>query len=93
MILNEGEDMGIIAWIIFGGLAGWVASLIMKTDQDQGIFLNIVVGIVGAIIGGFIMHALGSETSYGFNLSSFLVAVLGAIILLAILKAVSHRSV
>jgi uncharacterized membrane protein YeaQ/YmgE (transglycosylase-associated protein family) len=81
--------MGIIAWIIFGGLAGWVASLIMKTDAQQGVFLNVIVGIIGAFIGGFIMHALGDETNFDFNIGSFLVAVLGAIVLLFIVKLVT----
>lgn len=80
--------MGIILWIIFGGLVGWVASLIMKTDAQQGIFLNIIVGIVGAILGGWIMSALGYGGVGGFNIYSFLVALLGAIVLIAILKAV-----
>ncbi len=48
--------MGVLAWIILGGLAGWIASIIMNTNEDQGIFLNIVVGIVGAVLGGFIVQ-------------------------------------
>jgi len=80
--------MGIVAWIILGGLAGWVASMIMKTDAEQGIFLNIVVGIIGAVIGGFIVSLLGGEGVDGFNLYSFLVSLLGAIVLLAIVKSV-----
>ncbi len=80
--------MGIIAWIILGGLAGWVASLIMKTDASQGTFLNIIVGIIGAMIGGFIMSFIGKYGVTGFNIYSFLVALLGAVVLLAIVKAV-----
>ncbi|MFN8015406.1 MAG: GlsB/YeaQ/YmgE family stress response membrane protein [Acidimicrobiia bacterium] len=83
--------MGIIAWIIFGGLAGWVASLIMKTDGEQGLVANVIVGIIGAFIGGFLMHVIGNETSFGFNLGSFLVAVLGAVILLFVYKALTGR--
>ena len=79
--------MGIIAWIILGGLAGWVASMIMNTDKEQGLLANIIVGIIGAFIGGFIMHLLGNETDFAFNISSFLVALLGAIVLLFIYKA------
>jgi len=80
--------MGIILWIIFGALVGWVASMIMKTDAQQGAVLNIVVGIVGALIGGFVMQSLGNSGTTGFNLYSFLVALLGAVILIAIVKAV-----
>ena len=80
--------MGIILWIIFGAFVGWVASLIMKTDASQGTFLNIVVGIVGALIGGAIMSMLGKYPVTGFNLYSFLVALLGAMVLIGIVKAV-----
>lgn len=79
--------MGIIIWIIFGGLVGWIASLIMKTDPEQGIILNIVVGIVGAVIGGWLMSFLGQSAVTGFNFYSFLVALLGAVVLIAIVKA------
>lgn len=78
--------MGIILTIIFGGLVGWVASLIMKTDGQQGIFLNIIVGIVGAVLGGWIMGLLGGSSSTGFSIYGFLVALLGACVLLAIIK-------
>jgi uncharacterized membrane protein YeaQ/YmgE (transglycosylase-associated protein family) len=79
--------MGIIIWIIFGALAGWIASLIMKTDAQQGLILNIIVGIVGAVIGGWLMSFFGHTGVTGFNLYSFLVAILGAIVLIAIVKA------
>lgn len=79
--------MGIIIWIIFGGLVGWVASLIMKTDAQQGLMLNIIVGIVGAVIGGFIMSLVGGSGVDSFNLYSFLVALLGACVLIAIIGA------
>lgn len=81
--------MGIILWIIFGALVGWIASLIMKTDAQQGPFLNIAVGIVGAVIGGWVMSALGQTGFTGFNLYSFLVALLGAIILISLVKALA----
>ncbi len=80
MILN------IIAWIIFGALAGWIASMIMKTDESMGALANIVVGILGAFIGGFVVQVFGVHVE-GFNIASLLVAILGAIILLAIVKA------
>ncbi|MDO8572342.1 MAG: GlsB/YeaQ/YmgE family stress response membrane protein [bacterium] len=79
--------MGIILWIIFGALVGWIASLIMKTDGEQGAVLNIVVGIVGAVIGGWIMSVVGESGISGFNLYSLLVALLGAVVLIAVVKA------
>lgn len=80
--------MGLLGWIILGGLAGWVASMIMKTDAEQGIFLNIIVGVIGAVIGGFILSLLGGEGVNGFNLYSFLVSLVGAVVLIAIVKSV-----
>lgn len=80
--------MGIILWLIFGGLVGWVASMIMKTDAEQGALLNIVVGVVGAAIGGWVMSLINGTGVTGFNIYSFLVALLGAVILIAIVKAV-----
>lgn len=80
--------MGIILWIIFGGLVGWIASLIMKTDAQQGIILNVIVGIIGAVIGGWLMSVIGESGVGGFNLYSFLVALLGACALIAIVRAV-----
>ncbi len=74
--------MGIIAWIVLGGIAGWIASLIMKTDKQMGLLGNIVVGIVGGLLGGFILQMFGVEGVEGFNLWSLLVATLGAVILL-----------
>ena len=80
--------MGILLWILFGGLVGWIASMIMKTDAQQGLILNIIIGIVGAVIGGLIMNLLGYGGVGGFTLYSFLVALLGAIILIAIINAI-----
>ncbi|NTW22990.1 GlsB/YeaQ/YmgE family stress response membrane protein [Candidatus Falkowbacteria bacterium] len=80
--------MGIIAWVIFGGLVGWIASLIMKTDAQQGILTNILVGIIGAVLGGWVMSIIGKGGVTGFNLYSMLVAVLGAVILIAIVRAI-----
>lgn len=78
--------MGIILWIIFGALVGWVASIIMKTDAQQGALLNIIVGIVGAVLGGFIMNLINKSGVSGFNLYSFLVALLGAVVLIWAVK-------
>ena len=77
--------MGIILWLIIGGIIGWLASIIMRTDAQQGILLNIVVGIVGAFIGGMIVSG-GSINNAPLTLTSFLVSLLGAIILLAIVN-------
>lgn len=82
------EQMGFIGWIVIGGLAGWLASKFMNTDKDQGILANIVVGIIGAFIGGFVVNLLDGDGITGFNIWSFAVAVLGSVILLWILKAV-----
>jgi uncharacterized membrane protein YeaQ/YmgE (transglycosylase-associated protein family) len=83
--------MNWIAWIIFGALAGWIASLIMGTNKQQGCLTDIVVGIVGAVIGGWVMDLIGGQQVTGFNIPSLLVAILGAVILLAIVKAVRRR--
>lgn len=62
--------MGILSWLIFGGLAGWVASMIMKKNKSMGILANIVVGIVGAFVGGFVMDLIGQESLMTFNLKA-----------------------
>ena len=77
-----------IAWIVLGAVAGWVASLIMGTGSQQGCLTDIIVGIVGAFIGGFIFNFFGAAGATGFNIWSFIVAVVGAVILLAVVKAV-----
>lgn len=80
--------MGIIAFIIFGAIVGWIASMIAGTNQEQGAIGNIVVGILGSFVGGIIMNMFGSKGITGFNLSSFIVALIGAVILLIIYKAI-----
>ena len=84
--------LDIILWIIFGALAGWIASMIMKTNAEQGAIGNIVVGILGAFIGGFVVRMISGDTVTGFNFGSLLIAILGAIILLAIVKAFRRGS-
>jgi uncharacterized membrane protein YeaQ/YmgE (transglycosylase-associated protein family) len=79
--------MNIIAWIVVGGLAGWLASIIMRTDAEMGIGSNIVVGILGALIGGWVVTLFGGPAVSGFNVTSFLVAVLGSVILLGIVRS------
>ncbi len=78
--------MELIAFLVLGGIAGWIASLIMGTDASQGIFLNIVVGVVGAFIGGMLFNAFGNAGVSGFNIYSLVVAVLGAVVLLFIVR-------
>lgn len=80
---------GWIGAIIIGGLAGWVASMVMKTDAKQGLLLNIIVGVVGAIIGNALLPQLGISGTTGFSLWSFAVAFVGAVILLFVLKLVT----
>lgn len=84
--------MGFILWIVVGGIIGWLASIIMRTDAQQGIFLNIIVGIVGAFIGGLIVSG-GSINNAGLTVTSFLVSLLGAVILLAIVNLVRRGRV
>jgi uncharacterized membrane protein YeaQ/YmgE (transglycosylase-associated protein family) len=80
--------MNLILWLIVGGIVGWLASLIMKTDAQQGILLNVIVGIVGAFIGGWLISPLvGAGTiNEGFSVASLLVSLVGAVILLAVVN-------
>ena len=81
--------MNLIIWLIVGGLIGWIASMIMRTDAQQGVFLNIVVGIVGAMLGGWLISPLvGLPTinQDAFSVGAMLVSLGGAIILLAIVN-------
>ncbi|MGE5041908.1 MAG: GlsB/YeaQ/YmgE family stress response membrane protein [Candidatus Levyibacteriota bacterium] len=72
--------MGILLWIIFGALAGWLASIVMKSSQ--GIFGDIILGILGAVVGGLIMSFFGQAGVTGFNVYSLLVAIIGAVVLI-----------
>ena len=83
--------MGLIIWLIIGGVVGWLASIIMRTDAQQGILLNIVVGIVGAFVGGLIFN--GGTINEALTLQSFLVSLVGAVILLALVNLVRRGSV
>lgn len=80
--------MGILVWLIVGGVVGWLASIIMRTDAQQGILLNVIVGIVGALLAGFVVSPmLGIGTiNQGITLATFLVSLVGAVILLAIVN-------
>jgi uncharacterized membrane protein YeaQ/YmgE (transglycosylase-associated protein family) len=83
--------MGLIVWLIIGGVVGWLASIVMRTNAQQGIILNIVVGIVGAFIGGLVFG--GSINNAPLTVQSFLVSLVGAIILLAIVNLVRRGTV
>jgi uncharacterized membrane protein YeaQ/YmgE (transglycosylase-associated protein family) len=85
-----GKLMGIIVWLVVGGIVGWLASLIMRTDAQQGIILNIVVGIVGAVIAGLL---LGGSINQAITIETFLYSLLGAVILLAIVNLVRRGTV
>lgn len=82
--------MGIIIWLVVGGVIGWIASMIMRTDGQQGIFLNIIVGIVGAFLGGWLGGVLGlgaGDINDGnFSLTGLLLSLVGAIVLLGIVN-------
>ena len=88
--------INLIAWLVVGGILGWVASMIMRTDAQQGVGLNIVVGIVGALIGGWLIGPLlcaPSINSGEISFASLLVSFLGAVILLAIVNLISRNRV
>lgn len=80
--------MSFLVYIVFGGLVGWIASLIMKTDAQQGILLNIIVGIVGSMLGTWIFNFFGEGGVSGFNVMSFIVAIVGSVVLIAIVQAI-----
>lgn len=88
--------MTFLAWIIIGGILGWLASLVMRTDAQQGLFLNIVVGIVGALLGGWLLAPLvgtGTINQNDFSIGSLVVSFLGAVILLAIVNLFRRKSI
>lgn len=78
--------MGIILWIVFGAIVGVIASMVM--GNKDGLIIDIIIGIVGAILGGWLMSFIGKSGVTGFNLYSFLVALLGAVVLIAIIRAI-----
>ena len=85
-----------IVWLILGGIIGWIASKIMRTDAQQGIFLNIIVGIIGAMLGGFLISPLlgiATINQNDFSIAALLVSLLGAVILLAIVNLIRRGRV
>ncbi len=87
-------DIGrLIAWIVVGGIAGWLASLVMKTNREQGLLMDIIVGVIGGFVGGFVLDLLGISAGVtGINLPSILVAFVGAVIFLAVLRLIQRRA-
>ena len=83
--------MGFLAYIIVGGIAGWLASIIMNKNAQMGIFANILVGVIGANIGGFVMRFFGRSGVTGINAYSITVSVLGSVMLLYIVASIGRR--
>jgi uncharacterized membrane protein YeaQ/YmgE (transglycosylase-associated protein family) len=83
--------MGICSWLILGGIAGWLASIVAGNNARQGLIGNIVVGIIGAFIGGFVFTKIGGHDITGFNLYSLGVATVGGVILLALKQVIFGR--
>lgn len=89
---NLGFDgVGWIAWIVIGGIAGWLASKIMGTDAQQGLFLNIVVGVIGGVVGGIILRLLGVSTAGAGWILTLLTALAGSCVLLFVVGLVTGR--
>ena len=82
--------MGIIIWIVFGALVGWIASMLM--ESRGGLLWDIIIGIVGAVLGGYVMSFFGQNGVSGFNFYSFIVAILGACILIAIVRVFRRQT-
>jgi len=85
------DQMGFFAWLIVGAIAGWLASIAMKTNRQQGLIMDIVVGIVGALIGGFLFNLVGASGTTGFNIWSIFVAFVGAVVLLGAIRVLNGR--
>ncbi len=85
------DILGWVGWIVLGGIAGWLASILMKRNDQMGCISNIVAGIVGAVVGGWVFSLFGATGVTGLNLPSLLVAVVGAVIVLAIYNLLFGR--
>lgn len=83
--------LGFIGWVIIGGLAGWIGSKIMKTDEQMGVLLNIVVGVIGGFVGGWLLSLFGVDVAGGGLWFSFFTCLIGAVIFLWILGAVTGK--
>jgi uncharacterized membrane protein YeaQ/YmgE (transglycosylase-associated protein family) len=82
--------MNIIGWIILGGIAGWLASIVMKRNDQMGCITNVIAGIVGAVVGGWVFTLFGGQGVSGFNIPSLIVAFIGAVIVLGIVNLVTR---
>ena len=88
--------MNLLIWLVVGGVIGWIASMIMRTDAQQGMLLNVVVGIVGAMLGGWLVSPLlgvGTINQNNFSIGSMVVSLVGAVILLAVVNQFRRGSV
>ncbi|WP_034649208.1 GlsB/YeaQ/YmgE family stress response membrane protein [Corynebacterium vitaeruminis] len=83
--------LGFFGWIIIGGLAGWIASKIKGTDAQQGILLNVVVGVVGGLLGGWLLSLFGVDIAGGGLIFSFITCLIGAVILISIVQLVRRK--
>lgn len=84
-------QMGWLAWLVVGAVSGWLASMVMKTNRQQGLIIDIVLGIVGAFVGGLVFTQFGAAGVTGFNIWSVFVAFTGAVILLAAIRLINSR--
>jgi uncharacterized membrane protein YeaQ/YmgE (transglycosylase-associated protein family) len=84
--------MNILLWVIFGAIAGWVASMIMKTENRQSLLMDVVFGIVGAILAGWVASLLGQSSITGFNIYSLVIAIIGASALIGAVNYIQNKS-
>lgn len=87
------NSMGWLAWLVIGAVAGWLASMVMRTNREQGLLLDIIVGIVGAFVGGLLFNVFGAAGVTGFNIWSLFVAFVGAVVLLALVRLITGRQI
>jgi uncharacterized membrane protein YeaQ/YmgE (transglycosylase-associated protein family) len=85
------DTMGWLAWLIVGALSGWLASIVMGTNRQQGLLMDIIVGIIGAFIGGILFSLIGAPGTTGFNIWSVFVSFVGAVVLLGLLRMFTGR--
>ena len=83
--------MGLIGWIVLGALAGWIASLINQTNREQGWIGNVVLGVVGALVGGFLWNLISDDDAVDFSIGSLILAVLGALLVSAVYTRVTGK--
>ena len=90
---NIGKEltMNWFLWIVLGGLAGWVASMLTRNNARMGLIANIIVGIIGGVVGGYLMELFGASGVTGFNIYSFIVAVIGASVLLVLYNLIRRK--